>query len=206
MRLYTRTGDAGQTSIVGGRISKASLKVDAYGTVDEANSFLGLAIAHLPQGETALRDELTQIQHQLFDCSSDLSLKPGWEAKMGYKVTQEMVTHLEKRIDAYQQEAPELNCFILPGGTVAAAYLHATRTIVRRAERLTVRLAEEEQLNPWVLAYLNRLSDYLFAAARVLNFRAGYQDIRYAGSGSMPHRDHDQNDVERKNHNERNDE
>jgi cob(I)alamin adenosyltransferase len=185
MKLYTRTGDTGETSIVGGRVSKASIKVETYGTVDEANSLIGIAIAHLPEEETTLRAELIQIQHELFDCGSDLSLKEGTETKFGYKVNKEMVSFLEERIDAYQDEAPELRCFILPGGTLSASYLHAARTVVRRAERLTVRLARREKINPWVLIYLNRLSDFLFAAARVMNHRAGYQDIYYVRSGQV---------------------
>ncbi|EGL81493.1 ATP/cobalamin adenosyltransferase [Caldalkalibacillus thermarum TA2.A1] len=185
MKIYTRTGDEGQTSIVGGRVSKASEKVEAYGTVDEANSFVGVAIAHLPEEEHEIRAELEKIQHELFDCGSDLSKKEGAERKYPYKVTEEMVTFLEKRIDAYVEEAPDLERFILPGGTKAAAYLHVARTVVRRAERQTVRLAEKEQINPNVQKYLNRLSDYFFALARVINHRAGHKDVEYVRSANV---------------------
>lgn len=176
MALYTRTGDKGETSILQGRVSKADLKIEVIGTIDEANSFIGLAIAHLPQGEAKLKGELTRIQHHLFDCGTDLSMK---EAESGHLVNREMVLFLEKAIDNLQEEAPDLSCFILPGGTPAASFLHVARTVVRRAERLTVALAQKEKINPWVLPYLNRLSDYLFASARVVNHRAGYKDVPY---------------------------
>lgn len=186
MSIYTRKGDGGQTSIIGGRLSKASNKVAAYGTVDEANSFIGLALAHLPEREQVLRAELEKIQHQLFDCGSDLSKKPGVENRFPYLMKEEPVSFLEERIDAYMAEAGEIKRFILPGGTPAAAYLHVARTVVRRAERLTVRLAEEEPVNPWVLRYLNRLSDYLFALARVINYRAGRPEVAYRPGGPLP--------------------
>lgn len=186
MRIYTRTGDEGETSIIGGRVSKADVKVESYGTVDEANSILGVAIAYLSEQDVALRAELENIQHELFDCGSDLSIKEGREDKAGgFKVEGEMVDRLESKIDEYMLEAPQLERFILPGGTKAAAYIHVARTIVRRAERCTVALSGQERINPYVRQYLNRLSDYLFALARVLNFRAGRTDVEYVRSAKV---------------------
>lgn len=179
MRLYTRTGDKGMTSVLGGRVSKGSLIVETLGTVDEANSLIGLAIAHLPEGEEGLKEDLTRLQHHLFDCGTDLSWLDGKNREAHFRVGQEMVAALEEAIDAFQGEVADLSCFILPGGTPAASFLHVARTVVRRAERLAVGLSQKEKINPWVLAYLNRLSDYLFACARVVNHRAGYKDTPY---------------------------
>lgn len=185
MRIYTRTGDKGETSIVGGRVSKASAKVEAYGTVDEANSVIGVAITFIPASETEVRAELENVQQLLFDCGSDLSKKEGMEERRPYKVTADAVLPLEARIDAYIAEAPTVERFVLPGGSQAAAFLHQARTVVRRAERRTAALAEQERINPHVLTYLNRLSDYLFALARVMNARAGCKDVEYERSGNV---------------------
>lgn len=182
MRIYTKTGDKGETSIVGGRVLKSSVKVEAYGTVDEANSSIGAAITFVPESEQQIRAELEQIQQVLFDCGSDLSKKAGMEERRPWKVTDEFLAELEARIDAYIQESPQLERFVLPGGSQASAFLHIARTVVRRAERRVVALAQEEEINPHVMTYLNRVSDYLFAAARVLNFRQGIKDIEYERS------------------------
>lgn len=194
MKIYTKTGDKGETSIIGGRVSKADAKVNAYGTVDEANSFIGLAVAFLPDSEQELKAELEKIQHELFDCGGDLSMKEGAAEKYGFKLQEEMVTYLEERIDVYMKEAPELERFILPGGTQAAAYLHVARTVVRRAERDTVRLAQQEQINPYTQRYLNRLSDYLFAVARVANARANHPDVEYVRSAKVFKSDKESNE------------
>ncbi|GAA0368958.1 cob(I)yrinic acid a,c-diamide adenosyltransferase [Bacillus horti] len=179
MKIYTKTGDQGKTSIIGGRVNKDDIQVEAYGTVDEANSQIGVVVSLLPVETKELIAELENIQHELFDCGSDLSMKAGAEEKYPYKVHEEMVTFLEQRIDEYVQEAPELERFILPGGTTAAAQLHLARTVVRRAERCVVTLTQRQAVNPFVRQYLNRLSDYLFALARVINVRAGRQDVEY---------------------------
>lgn len=185
MKIYTKTGDAGETSIIGGRVGKDDEQVEAYGTVDEANSCLGVAVSFLPLSATELKDELEKIQHELFDCGGDLSMKAGAEEKYPYKVDESMVQYLEQRIDHYMTEAPELERFILPGGTQAAAFLHVARTVVRRAERNVVRLARRQAINPFVRQYLNRLSDYLFAVARVVNARAGQKDVEYVRSAKV---------------------
>lgn len=182
MKIYTKMGDRGETSIIGGRVAKDDLQVEAYGTVDEANSYLGWAITLLPEEEVELREELSRIQHELFDCGSDLSMHTERQQAYPYKVHQELITFLEERIDRYTAEAPPLERFILPGGTQLAACLHVVRTIVRRAERRVVTLAKEREINHYVLQYLNRLSDYLFALARVVNYRAGYRDVEYERS------------------------
>jgi len=185
MRIYTRTGDQGETSIVGGRVSKSSAKVEAYGTVDEANSVIGIAMTFIPESQAEVRAELENVQQMLFDCGSDLARKEGMEERRPFKVTDEAIPHLEARIDAYIAEAPELERFVLPGGSQASAFLHLARTVVRRAERRVVALAREEKVNPHVLTYLNRLSDYLFALARVMNARLGVKDVEYERSAKV---------------------
>ncbi|WP_226526608.1 cob(I)yrinic acid a,c-diamide adenosyltransferase [Metabacillus niabensis] len=180
MNLYTRTGDSGKTSIIGGRVDKDHLRVEAYGTIDEANSFIGQAMTFLT--DSIFQDiyqELEKIQHELFDCGGDLAVV---KEKFPYKAKEEMVTILEERIDHYVKEAPPLEKFILPGGSNAAAVIHIARTVTRRAERCTVSLQKEMEINDVVLKYLNRLSDYLFAVARVINFRLGVKDVEYERS------------------------
>lgn len=180
MNLYTRTGDSGKTSIIGGRVDKDHLRVEAYGTIDEANSFVGQAMTLLnDQLFDDIYNELEKIQHELFDCGGDLAVV---KEKYPYKTTAEMVEYLEERIDHYVKEAPELERFILPGGSPAAAAIHLARTITRRAERCTVTLQKEMDINNIVLMYLNRLSDYFFAIARVINFRLGVKDVEYERS------------------------
>lgn len=184
MKLYTKTGDKGQTSIIGGRVDKDDLRVQAYGTVDEANSFIGQAMAELEADKFSdILDELEKIQHELFDCGGDLANKAH---KRPYKLQEEMIDFLEQRIDAYTEEAPELQRFILPGGTKAAASIHIARTVTRRAERKVISLTkQQESVAPLAQRYLNRLSDYLFAVARVINHRAGRKDVEYIRSAKV---------------------
>ncbi|MEC1864020.1 cob(I)yrinic acid a,c-diamide adenosyltransferase [Bacillus licheniformis] len=185
MKLYTKTGDRGKTSLIGGRADKDHLRVEAYGTLDEANSFIGLAQSYLKAEEALFHDilsELTAIQHELFDCGSDLAHVNVQEEG---KLKAESITMLEERIDAYVEEAPQLTKFILPGGTEAASFLHAARTVIRRAERKIVALAKEEDIPPLALQYVNRLSDYLFAAARIVNHRLGEVDVEYERSADV---------------------
>ena len=181
MTIYTRTGDRGKTSFIGGRVDKDHVRVQAYGTIDEVNSFVGLAAAELDEKQfSEIVKELEKIQHELFDCGSDLA---NITENVQYKLKQETIEFLEKRIDAYVEEAPELTKFILPGGVKAAAYLHVARTVARRAEREVVTLMKnEENVPPLVLTYLNRLSDYFFALARVINYRSGKKDVEYERS------------------------
>ncbi|GGE55393.1 cob(I)yrinic acid a,c-diamide adenosyltransferase [Priestia taiwanensis] len=180
MKLYTRTGDSGKTSLIGGRVDKDHLRVEAYGTIDELNSFIGQAMTLLKE-ETYkdIYNELEKIQHELFDCGGDLA---NIHDKIPFKATEEIVTFLEERIDDYIKQAPPLEKFILPGGTPASAAIHIARTVARRAERCIVSLKKEEEINDVALKYINRLSDYLFAVARVINTRAGEKDVEYERS------------------------
>ncbi|EMA6342001.1 cob(I)yrinic acid a,c-diamide adenosyltransferase [Bacillus cytotoxicus] len=177
MRLYTKTGDKGQTSVVGGRVDKDHQRVEAYGTIDEVNSHIGYAMTFLQDGKFQdIYQECENIQHELFDCGGDLAIVG---QKVPYKVTDEMVEYLEERIDQYIKEAPPLERFILPGGSKAAAAIHIARTVTRRAERAIVSLRKQEEINEVVLRYMNRLSDYLFAVARVVNARLQIADVEY---------------------------
>jgi len=180
MKLYTKTGDKGMTSVIGGRLSKSDIRVKAYGTLDELNSFVGLTVNKLNEPKfDDIRNELIKIQHELFDCGGDLSaIRKGYT----YKAKEEIVTFLEERIDEYIKEAPELERFILPGGTEPSAYIHVCRTIARRGEREIVELQQSENIHAVVLKYVNRLSDYFFAIARVVNFRSGVNDVEYERS------------------------
>jgi len=167
-RIYTRGGDKGETSLGDGRrVPKHDLRVEAYGSVEEANSVLGLARLHTAGTEAdALLD---RIQQDLFDLGADLCI-PEAEGQEGYlRVTAAQVERLEKEIDAINETLEPLNSFILPGGSSAAAYLHLARTVIRRAERLICALSEVETVNPQAVAYANRLSDHLFVLSRALN-------------------------------------
>lgn len=184
MRLYTRTGDKGETSIIGGRVGKDHIRVEAYGTVDELNSVVGVAAAELDPDKFAdILTDLETIQHELFDCGGDLATV---NQKRPFKLKQESIDEMEQKIDRYIQEAPELERFILPGGSKGSAYIHLARTTARRAERLVVALLKTtEDIHPVTLKYLNRLSDYFFAIARVINFREGVKDVEYVRSANV---------------------
>jgi cob(I)alamin adenosyltransferase len=181
MNIYTRTGDEGQTGIIGGRVDKDDIRVEAYGTVDELNCFVGQARSLLLDVKYAdLSGDLLQIQHELFDCGHDLAL-----AKLELhpvKVSAEMVDHLETLIDKYDAETEDLQRFILPGGSMISSTLHVCRTVCRRAERNVVTLARTQEINPEVLRYLNRLSDLFFTIARTGNYREGIADVEYERS------------------------
>lgn len=184
MKIYTRTGDKGQTGIIGGRVDKDDIRVEAYGTVDELNGFVGQAITELDSElfSDALED-LEKIQHELFDCGGDLA---SVSKKRPLKLQEEMVDYLEERIDVMVEETPKIERFILPGGTKPAATIHIARTIARRAERLVVSLLKQDDTVPAVtLQYLNRLSDYFFALARVINFRLDVPDVEYVRSAKV---------------------
>lgn len=171
-RIYTRGGDKGQTSLGDGeRVAKYHIRVDAYGTADEANAAVGLARLHTNIPALAELDAmLLRIQNDLFDLGADLATPEQENPKYPpLRVVQAQVDRLEAEIDAMNAAIPPLTSFILPGGSPAAAYLHLARTLARRAERLAVQLAERETINPVVVRYLNRLSDHLFVAARHAN-------------------------------------
>ena len=169
-RIYTRTGDTGSAGLVdGSRVSKSGLRMTAIGEVDEANAVIGLALAQLPEGETAA--QLLRVQNELFDAGADVATPGDMEGAL--RIVPSQVERLETEIDAMNAGLSPLTSFILPSGSGAVAALHFARTVVRRAERATVALNEQEPLNPHLLAYLNRLSDHLFVAARYVAARNG---------------------------------
>jgi len=184
MKIYTKTGDKGKTSLIGGRVDKDDLRVEAYGTMDELNSFIGQAMTELDKETFAdILADLEAVQNELFDGGGDLS---NVMKERHYKLTEEPIEILEQRIDKLMEEAPPLEKFILPGGTPAAASLHIARTVTRRAERNTVTLMKaQEDVSPVVVRYLNRLSDYLFVAARIANSRVNVPDNEYVRSAKV---------------------
>ncbi len=175
-RIYTRTGDDGTTGLFGGgRLLKSHPLLEAYGTVDELNAVLGIVLLYpLPPEVQA---DLRTLSSWLFIVGADLATPLEARTRASIPcITEEHVRWLEERIDAYEAELPPLRNFILPGGEPAAAHLHLARTVCRRAERAVVAAAERERLNAALLPFLNRLSDYLFIAARLVNYRAGKAD------------------------------
>lgn len=172
MKIYTRTGDDGTTSLfAGGRISKGHLRLHAYGTVDELASVLGLAIAAGASGE--IGEAILRVQGDLFEVGADLATPLDGNPTLIVRLSPNKVQRLEQEIDAWEQGLEPLKNFIFPGGSLAGALLHQARTVCRRAERWIVMLREVEALNPELMAYLNRLSDWLFVAARKVNVESG---------------------------------
>ena len=170
-KIYTRTGDDGSTGLGDGtRVGKDSARVTAYGTVDEANSAIGVLLA-VPSVAGDIRALLTTVQHQLFDLGGELCI-PGHAA-----IADDDIEALERALDAHNADLPPLKDFILPGGGEAAARCHLARTIVRRAERETVTLARHDAVRPEAIRYLNRLSDLLFVLSRVLARASGHGEV-----------------------------
>lgn len=176
-RIYTRTGDDGTTALGGGqRVPKDALRIEAYGTVDELNSVLGVAAA--AGVVERLRKPLRTVQNELFHLGSDLCvLEEDKEEKPVPRIEEGHVTALESLMDSLNEELEPLANFVLPGGSLAAAHLHVARTVCRRAERLVVSLAREEEVGQWTARYLNRLSDALFVMARYENHARGENDV-----------------------------
>ena len=181
MKIYTKTGDAGETGLFGGaRVSKASVRVTAYGEVDELNSALGWT--RVVVSDESLDTLLHQIQNQLFEVGAELASTPSRAAKGGLpQIDQSHVETLERAIDDYEADLKPLESFVLPGGSEEAARFHVARTVCRRAERATVTLTAEEEVRDEISRYLNRLSDLLFVLARHANHRAGVADIPWKG-------------------------
>lgn len=178
MKIYTRTGDDGTTSLFsGGRVPKHHLRVESYGTVDELNSCLGVARAHHPHAETDRY--LNRVQHQLFNLGADLATPLDAPSSYVVRMDADTVAWLETSIDALTADLPPLTFFILPGGSPAGAQLQLARTICRRAERLVTQLAEAEPIGDQTVTYLNRLSDFLFTLARWENLQAGVAEHRW---------------------------
>ncbi|MBS4220135.1 cob(I)yrinic acid a,c-diamide adenosyltransferase [Bacillus sp. FJAT-49711] len=178
MKIYTKTGDKGTTSLVyGERVSKNDIRVEAYGTCDEANSMIGLALSHLTDIKNddikEMHSFLHKVQTTLFHVGAELSTPAGKKVKWVLQATD--IEELEKTIDLLEGDIPPLSNFILPGGHPAGAVLHVARTITRRAERITVSI---DNVNPLVLSYLNRLSDFLFVAARFINHKLGMVELK----------------------------
>jgi len=174
MKIYTKTGDKGKTSLFGGtRVPKYNLRIEAYGTVDELNSFIGLIRDQ--KIDTNSFDVLVKIQNELFTLGSMLAtpkdkelLKSGKERLNIPKITNTDIAFLETEMDGMNEALPAMTNFVLPGGHSTVSYCHIARTVCRRAERITVNLSEEEEIDPITISYLNRLSDYLFVLARKL--------------------------------------
>lgn len=188
MKLYTRTGDDGRTGLFSGdRVGKDHPRIEAYGTVDELNACLGLAVAAIEgDGEfgTTLRADLVEIQSRCFDLGADLATPEGARNadRIGRFVDAD-VEGMEALIDRYSDLAPEIRCFVLPGGTELACRLHLCRTVCRRAERLMVHLGHGEPVTPQAIGWINRLSDLLFAMSRAANHAAGVADVPWQAKG-----------------------
>jgi cob(I)alamin adenosyltransferase len=177
MKIYTKTGDKGTTSLIyGTRVAKNDIRVEAYGTCDETNSMIGLALSYLNGEYFNDKEEMQEIFHKiqtvLFHVGAELATPPGKEVK--WVLEAKDIEELEKKIDDWDAALPQLTNFILPGGHQAGAALHVARTVARRAERQAVVLGDE--VNPLVLSYLNRLSDFLFVAARYVNMHLGAKE------------------------------
>lgn len=177
-KIYTRTGDKGTTALATGeRVAKHALRIESYGTVDETNSAIGLARLHTG-GDPALDAMLARVQNDLFDLGADLATPGKTREELGYeplRIVDTQVTRIEQEIDALNGHLDPLRSFVLPGGTAAAAHLHLARTVCRRAERLMTALAgdPDEPVSEAALKYVNRLSDFLFVAARYANWAPG---------------------------------
>jgi cob(I)alamin adenosyltransferase len=178
-RMYTRTGNGGETGLFSGeRVLKDSLRVEAYGTVDELSCWLGYARSLIKGDE--IDAILEKIQEDLFIVGAELATRQKESHVQNVQVTQDMVKHLEKKIDSLDAGLPPLSTFIIPNGTAAAAALHVARAVARRAERRTITLAQKEKLNPPLVPYLNRLSSLLFVLARVIDKRAGVEEKKWS--------------------------
>lgn len=191
MKIYTKTGDGGQTSLFGGkRVGKDSIRVEAYGTVDELNSAIGVVIAQIRNPtlrlrsgqESEIRNNLLKIQNDLFTIGSILATPKTIPYNLKPKTLKNRVSHFEQLIDLLTSKLPALSSFILPGGGKTGAALHLARTVCRRAERRVVALAEKEKVAAEIIIYLNRLSDLLFTMARFVNSKEKKKEIIWVKS------------------------
>lgn len=182
MRIYTRGGDQGKTGLIGGaRRYKDDVRVEAYGTVDEAGAFIGLAVSQLDAERDAdIQGLLIQVQQSLWDVGADLAAAS--QEKYTFRTPDAAAAELEPYIDRYKEEAEQVKKFVLRGGVQPSASLHVACTVVRRAERRVVSLMQQESIHPPTLKYLNRLSDLLFVLARTVNARASESDVVYQNS------------------------
>ncbi len=168
-KIYTRGGDKGLTSLGdGSRVQKSNIRIKAYGDIDEANSSIGVCIS---SSSKKIKDILLKIQNHLFDIGADLCFPEEWDRKV--TITIEKINFLENEIDDINKNLEKLESFILPGGSQSSAFLHLSRSLVRRAERSIIELSDKERVNPDIIMYVNRLSDFLFVAARFENKKDG---------------------------------
>ncbi|MFT6828622.1 MAG: cob(I)alamin adenosyltransferase [Roseivirga sp.] len=178
MKIYTKTGDSGTTSLLGGaRVSKADLRIDAYGTVDELNSFLGL-LRDQPVNENR-KDILKEIQDRLFTLGAELASEPGKDNIVKPDLMDSDIQLLENEMDAMDEHLAPLKNFILPGGHPSISYAHIARTVCRRAERICIALSEESPVAPIVIQYLNRLSDYFFILGRKMAKELSVEEVKW---------------------------
>jgi cob(I)alamin adenosyltransferase len=180
-KIYTKTGDGGKTSLIGGtKVLKSNSRIQAYGTVDELNAFIGLLGDQL--SDTHSREMMREIQDRLFTIGSSLACDPKKDIAMKIPdLKASDILLLESEIDAMNEKLPEMKSFILPGGQIAVSSAHICRTVCRRAERMVVELDEHEPLGqPLIIQYLNRLSDYLFVLARYIGFLNGVEEIKWS--------------------------
>jgi cob(I)alamin adenosyltransferase len=181
MKIYTKSGDAGETSLWGGsRVKKSHPRVNAYGTLDEANSVIGLAISFLPASQGLILEHLNRIQNELFVVGSELATQPGSKISISL-IDEAAVQRLEAEIDQMESMLDPLQNFILPSGSSAGSALHLARTVIRRAERdcVDLKFTHGEEIRPQVIFYLNRLSDYLFVMARFANKALGQPETKW---------------------------
>lgn len=183
MPIYTKKGDRGQTSLLGGggKVGKADLRVEAYGSVDELQSLIGVVLAFLPVSLKTVRGQFVKIQRDLFEIEAELSTPAGGEGP--FRLASGKVKKLESLIDKYDGQLPKLRNFIFPGGGACGSFLGLCRTVCRRTERAVVRLSDKEGINPRVLAYLNRLSDLFFVYSRWINKVEGVREEKWEGTG-----------------------
>lgn len=175
MKIYTKKGDTGETSLIGGvRVKKSNVRIHAYGTVDELNSVVGLVRDSATNA--AIIDQILEIQDRLFIIGSQLASAPGSKMKLP-EISPKDIANLEKYIDAMNEELPELKSFILPGGDLAVSYCHLARTVCRRAERWVIEVDESEKVDPIIIEYLNRLSDYFFMLSRKISLDNNANEI-----------------------------
>ncbi len=184
-KIYTRGGDKGQTSLgTGGRVAKHDLRVEAYGTVDEANAIIGLVRLHTTT-DPQVDQMLARIQNDLFDLGADLCTPVEQQRKeSALRISDDQVMRLEGEIDDLNADLAPLTSFVLPGGTPASAYLHQARCVIRRAERLITQLSESESVTPAAISYINRLSDHAFVMARYLNDK-GANDVLWQPGANL---------------------
>lgn len=168
-KVYTKTGDKGTTSLIGGtRVKKSDIRIESYGTVDELNSFIGLLATYVDEKETA--DLLAEIQNVLFNVGCNLAMGESFKKEIKESVVADaLIEHVENAIDRMQAAIPELKSFVIPGGSRSASTAHVCRTVCRRAERLIIALDEGSEVDGNLMAYVNRLSDYFFVLSRYLN-------------------------------------